>query len=453
MTSGDWLPAQAPFDLVRRGYSPEQVTAHLERLEYDLRITTANRDATNQRLNELGGQLAAAQAEADTLRNQLDRSALEPVSMANLSDRMQRMIRLAEEEASEIRARAEADADKLRGQLETSLGDATAARAAFDAERERTRKQLAEQVHGLIAEATAEAQETTALAQRESAQVRQEANAEAENTIAEANRIAELTLAESAAAAATLAQETAAEREQLDADSLAHRTQVDEDFEIAITARRAEAHKVITDREEASAAMAATLVADAKAEAERLVANATAESQTLMQQATTYSNALVNRAAMESHQRVADADDAVLALHTLRGQLTDQLTSLSGHLEHIRDLAASAPTLIDPPEAEAGRPLTGHFPLDPAGRPTLTDVPLPVLEGSPDASPEVGEPPAEGEDDPAAPLDLEPAEADPADGEPAVDGNADADQPADAEPQTVAAGSSQRTRFRGGRGH
>ena len=127
MTSGDWLPAQAPFDLVRRGYSPEQVTAHLERLEYDLRITTANRDATNQRLSELGAQLAAAQAEADTLRAQLDRSALEPVSMANLSDRMQRMIRLAEEEASEIRARSEADADRLRGQLESSLSDAASA--------------------------------------------------------------------------------------------------------------------------------------------------------------------------------------------------------------------------------------------------------------------------------------------------------------------------------------
>ena len=50
-----------------------------------------------------------------------------------------------------------------------------------------------------------------------------------------------------------------------------------------------------------------------------------------MQQATTYSNALVNRAAMESHQRVADADDAVLALHSLRVEVTEQLNSLAGH--------------------------------------------------------------------------------------------------------------------------
>ncbi len=448
MTSGDWLPAQAPFDLVRRGYSPEQVTAHLERLEYDLRITTANRDATNQRLNELGGQLAAAQAEADTLRNQLDRSALEPVSMSNLSDRMQRMIRLAEEEAAEIRARAEAEADKLRGQLETSVTEATAARAAFDAERERTRKQLAEQVHGLIAEATAEAQETTAAAQQEAARVRQEAEAEAANTIAEADRIAELTLAESAAAASMLAAETATERDRLDAESLAHRTQVDEDFEIAIAARRAEANKAITDREVSSAAAAAKLVADATEEAERLVANATAESQTLMQQATTYSNALVNRAAMESHQRVADADDAVIALHALRGQLTDQLRSLSEHLEHIRDLAGSAPAMITPPEAEADRPQTGHFPLDPAGRPTLTEAPFPVLGGDP--APSAPSPTAAVNGQAAPEVD---DEVDDIEEARTGQGDADVDQGDKGEPQAVSGSSSQRTRSRGGRGH
>ncbi|MET3805095.1 cell division septum initiation protein DivIVA [Nakamurella sp. UYEF19] len=412
MTSGDWLPAQAPFDLVRRGYSPEQVTSHLERLEYDLRITTANRDATNQRLTELGAQLAAAQAEADTLRSQLDRSALEPVSMANLSDRMQRMIRLAEEEASEIRARAETDADRLRGQLETSLGEAAQARAAFDAERERTRKQLAEQVHGLIAEATAEAEDTRNQAQEEASRLLQDANAEAERTVtqareqaeqelaearamaeqekAEAHRVAQQELAEARAnaenttnlanaASATLTSETAAERDRLDAASLAHRTQVEDDFEIAITARRYEANRVITDREEATAATAAKLVADATAHAEHLVATATDESETLMRQATTYSNALVNRASAESHQRVADADEAVQTLQTLRNQLADQLNSLGGHLDHIRELAGSAPAIITPPETEAGRPVSADFPADPTARPTPVDLPVPVL--------------------------------------------------------------------------
>jgi cell division septum initiation protein DivIVA len=405
MTSGDWLPAQAPFDVVRRGYSPEQVTAHLERLEYDLRITTANRDATNQRLNELGSQLAAAQAEADTLRAQLDRNALEPVSMANLSDRMQRMIRLAEEEAGEIRARAEADADRLRSQLETTLSETAAARAAFDSEREHTRKQLAEQVQGLIAEATKEAQDTTSQAQDEAARLLQEANVEADRTVtvakehaeqtvndarqaaeaelAQARADAERTVNDADAAASTLTSRTTAERERLDAESLAHRTQVDEDFEIAITDRRREAHKVIADREEESAAAAKKLIADATAQSEGLVATAVADSEILVQQATTYSTALVSRATAESHQRVTDADDAVLALHSLRGQLTEQLQSLAGHLDHIRELAGSAPNLIAPPASEAGRPLAEHFPADPAARPTPVDLPVPVLGDGP----------------------------------------------------------------------
>jgi len=57
MSTNEWLPAQIPFDLVRRGFAPDQVTAHLERLEYDLRIATANSDATNQRLSEVSAQL------------------------------------------------------------------------------------------------------------------------------------------------------------------------------------------------------------------------------------------------------------------------------------------------------------------------------------------------------------------------------------------------------------
>ena len=146
-SSNDWLPAQTPFEVVRRGYHPEQVTAHMERLEYELRIATANRDASNERMTELTTQLQAVQAEADTLRAQLDRNALEPVSMAGMSDRMQRMIRLAEEEASEIRARAEDDAAGMRSDLQAALDDAKGRkRAAFDLERERTRAQLSDQV-------------------------------------------------------------------------------------------------------------------------------------------------------------------------------------------------------------------------------------------------------------------------------------------------------------------
>jgi len=347
MTSGDWLPAQAPFDLVRRGYAPEQVTAHLEQLEYDLRITSANRDATNQRLNELGSQLAAAQAEADTLRAQLDRNALEPVSMANLSDRMQRMIRLAEEEAAEIRARSAAEADRLRAQLEAALSDAVTTRASFDTEREHARSQLAEQVNVLIAEATSEALTTTTQAHQEATRLVAEAGAEVEQ----------------------LTTEAAAENARLDADATSLRSQVEEDFHISITARRQQAHQEILNGQQVAAESS-----------QHLIQVATAESELLTEQATTYSSALVNRAAAESHQRVTDADNAVDILQVLRGQLLDQLQSLASHLDHIRNLAGEAPGLISPSDSEQDRPVAAEFPANPFDRPTVVDLPHPVLE-------------------------------------------------------------------------
>src|SRR5664279_1666425 len=164
MSSNEWMPAQIPFDLVRRGFAPDQVTAHLERLEYDLRIATANGDATNQRLSEVSAQLQTAQGEVDGLRSQLDNLAREPVSMTGLSNRMQRMIRLAEEEAAEIRARANAESDQVRAVATAATAATAAEREAFDGERERTRRQLAEQVRDLLAEATSEAENTRATA-------------------------------------------------------------------------------------------------------------------------------------------------------------------------------------------------------------------------------------------------------------------------------------------------
>ena len=61
----------------------------------------------------------------------------------------------------------------------------------------------------------------------------------------------------------------------------------------------------------------------------------------------------------------------------LREQLLDQLRSLTGHLDHIHQLAASAPGLLTPPATESHRPVTDDFPADPAERPTAVDEPMP----------------------------------------------------------------------------
>lgn len=414
MSSNEWLPAQIPFDLVRRGFAPDQVTAHLERLEYDLRIATANSDATNQRLSELSAHLSAVQSEADDLRAQLDHLALEPVSMTGLSNRMQRMIRLAEEEAAEIRARANAEADQLRAGAAATAAATATEREAFDGERERTRRQLAEQVKNLVNEATAEAENlrVTATAQAETAltaattgadqlltDARNEstravaaaraeaestllaARTEATDTLTSARQKAEHTTTTARAAAEELTAAATAERNRLDSEGEAYRRQVAEDFEIAIGARRNEAHQRLTEREEISVADAQQRVAEATAEANRLTSEATTESERRVHEATEHAAELVRLAAAESHQRVAEADHAVNALIDLRTRLLEQLDSLRSHLGQVDQLAASAPKLLDPPKAEAGRAVTDDFPSDPAGRPT--DLPESYDSGEP----------------------------------------------------------------------
>ena len=307
MSSNEWLPAQIPFDLVRRGFAPDQVTAHLERLEYDLRIATANGDATNQRLSEVSAQLHAAQAEVDELRAQLDNLAREPVSMTGLSNRMQRMIRLAEEEAAEIRARANAEADKVQGaprprrprrrppnaRPSTPNGSGPAGSSPTRSgtcsprrprEAEATR---AQRPAGIAGGARGRHRRGGAADQRGHRGVPRDADrgpggghghpdrgpgrVDQHPDVGPRRGRAHAELGPGGGRGA----DRDAPRpngERLDAEGNARRRNaVDEDFEIAISSRRAEAHQRLTEREEISVADAKQRIADATAEAEHRV--------------------------------------------------------------------------------------------------------------------------------------------------------------------------------------
>ncbi|MEJ7650005.1 MAG: hypothetical protein WKF57_13375 [Nakamurella sp.] len=419
----DWLPAQAPFEIVRRGFSPEQVVSHLESLEYELRIATANRDATLQRVTELTTQLSAAQAESDSLRHQLDRNTLEPYSVASLSDRMQRLIRLAEEEAAEIRAVAETESAELRERTERETSElvrttgtelATEAarlealeldqrralqqdadlladeRSAFAEERESTRTGMAEEVRTLVSQADEYSRDVRARADERAAVTITEADAHAVKVSEDSRVAAEQLLLEAREAAATLQRTSTAESErvvgeatalaqevtgnarseaqQLDERSATRRREVEEDFEITMTARRAEAQKVQADRERASVDLAQARLDEA---AER--------SAQQLAQADQQSRRLVHVATVEANRRVQEADGAVTSLTELRRAITAQLGDLHGHVEHVRSLVASAPDLVLPPEQESSRVTAQSFATDLDRRPT-SEIPV-VTDG------------------------------------------------------------------------
>ncbi|MFW0790025.1 hypothetical protein [Gordonia sp. CPCC 205333] len=105
-------PAQrpAPFDTVRRGYDRDQVNDRLQRLDAELRVLAADRDAANANANELAAHLGAAREEIEELRHEVDRLSVPPTTAQGMSERLSRMLQLASDEASEIRATAEAEA-------------------------------------------------------------------------------------------------------------------------------------------------------------------------------------------------------------------------------------------------------------------------------------------------------------------------------------------------------
>jgi chromosome segregation ATPase len=96
----DLVPLGTGFDIVKRGYSRTQVEEHLERLDGDLRLLAADRDAAVSQAADLARRLEQSRSEIDDLRGQVDRLSVPPTTLEGLSERLQRMLRLAQDEAA-----------------------------------------------------------------------------------------------------------------------------------------------------------------------------------------------------------------------------------------------------------------------------------------------------------------------------------------------------------------
>jgi cell division septum initiation protein DivIVA len=227
--------AQHSFDVVLRGYDRSQVADTIERLEADFRIALADRDAAVSRSADMAGQLSALHGEIETLRRKA--ATASAPTFENISERIQHMLQLAEEEAGEIRRAAELDAQAVREQTAAEERALLERHAAGQAEVER-----------MIAEARHDAE-----------QIAQKAQQRADELVAKA-------------------QERVA---RLDAESQARRTKVEEDFDIAQRARRAEAARDEEDRERVSTEAARQRIAAAEQHSANLVAEAEAKAEAI----------------------------------------------------------------------------------------------------------------------------------------------------------------------------
>src|SRR3569833_138052 len=310
------VPLGAGFDVAKRVHSRAQVDEHLERLDADLKMLTADRDAAIAQAGDLARQLEIARGEIADLRGQVDRLAQPPTSVEGLSERLQRMLRLAQDESADTRARAEAEAGHIRAKAET---DASAMRARYEQ---------------LLTELDLRRKEMEA----EHRKVREDARAQAKE----------------------ITDKAAAERTRLDTESADRRTKVEEDFELAMAARRTAALRVLAEQA-ASKAEAARRVQEAtqdaadirakileeekttRAEIDRRQRESVADANKRRQDSINEANARLAEAAdearrrvttatEESNRRITQANERVDALRKVRGGQAEQVRAARAEL-------------------------------------------------------------------------------------------------------------------------
>ena len=279
----DLVPLGAGFDITKRGYSRMQVEEHLEQLDTQLKILAADRNAAAAQAAELTAQLEGARTTIDDLNKQVERLALPPTTMEGLSERLQRMLRLAQEENEEIRTKAHAEADHTRAKARAEAEDLKSKHEAKLRDVDERRVEMEKEHRGVLEKVNAEAAEILSKAKSE----------------AEAIEIAEQ----------------------------ARRTQVEEDFEIAMASRRTESMRALAEQEATSKSEAERRVREATEEANRRRHDAITESTARLQEATTEANRRVHEATEESNRRINHAAQRVAALRKLRARVADQLTS------------------------------------------------------------------------------------------------------------------------------
>ncbi|HET9258188.1 MAG TPA: hypothetical protein VFO16_23735 [Pseudonocardiaceae bacterium] len=185
----DLVPLHEPFETALRGFNRQQVLEHLESLDGRITIAEADRDAALTQVAELSKALDHLRSESELLlhlRREAEKATTEverilTMPMVEASVRIQRILKLAEEEAAELKTRAETEivvrrarADQDIAELRTRADDQiTGLRAAASREAkallEHARRQ-ADQLDSEIAERreTAERETTRMIAQRES---------------------------------------------------------------------------------------------------------------------------------------------------------------------------------------------------------------------------------------------------------------------------------------------
>ncbi len=240
--------AVQPFAVVRRGFDREQVISAVTRLEAEVELLRADRDAAVGRAERTVAELDRERERVRELETRVADLGRVPTTSEQMSDRLSTMLALATAEAASIRDAAHATADRI------------------------------------LTEAEEDAWRLRETAQHELAEIR------TRNSAIRSQHDAAI------AAADSRAQEilTAAERRaaELDQEAARRRAQIDEDHRLASDLRRREALREEQSRQSAAAETLRVQHARARDEASAIVDDARHRAEEMIREATDYTQGL-----------------------------------------------------------------------------------------------------------------------------------------------------------------
>ena len=370
------------FSIARRGYDQAQVDSHLRRLDAEVRMLAADRDAAVAQNTRLSRELDDARTRAEAMQQQVNRLAGPPQSVQGMSERLRSMLRLAEDEVAEMHAAADREIAEKRRRAEEH------ARTVVEDARVRAEQTLA-QAEATAAEAAHRSAERERAVEEKQSRVERELAALRERTeaeLAERRRVTEAELVEQRTTterdlaeqrSSTERELTEAERTvtaritRADTEARENREQVEHDFRIAMDQRRTEAlTSLFAERD----ALEADISRREREAAERIRRD--------LDQARADGEKIRSDARRDAEETTSAAQRRVEQLIGLRARVAEQLRGARSLIESGVDDLDAGPALADLP---ADGPPAGQAPVEqpPAG---ITEPRTTVAPAAPGAA-------------------------------------------------------------------
>ena len=290
-----------PFDVALRGYDRDQVDAHLASLESEFTGALSERDRLAERVKQLENRV-----EELHLQSPEEPPAQTGSPVNGFGARIEKIMRLAEDEAKTVREETQAEIEQDRAEAKKKVA---AIQQAAEKDAAAHQQKIQSEAGGILDKA-----------RQEAARVRADADAQAAATREEASGHLESVRARAAQAAA--------------------------DFETALAKRRQKAesdHMARTNAAERELAETVARTDQLRAEAEKMRADAERRSAEMLQAAQRESAELVGEARAQADRTRRESERELASLSKRRDAITDQLRNVREMLSTLTGGAVSAP--------------------------------------------------------------------------------------------------------------